>query len=58
MHGHDAENLAEADALLLGRVTHEMIEAAWRAPARTGVKPDWLEAWMEPFARMIDAAKK
>jgi dihydrofolate reductase len=58
MHRHHAENLAKADALLLGRVTYEMMEAAWRAPARTGVRPDWMEAWMEPFVRTIDAAKK
>jgi dihydrofolate reductase len=35
-----------------------MMEEAWRAPARTGVNPDWMEPWMEPFARTIDAAKK
>jgi len=55
---HHVENLAKADALLLGRVTYEMMEAAWRVPARTGVRPEWMEAWMEPFARTIDAAKK
>ena len=54
LHRHAAENLAQADALLFGRVTYEMMEAAWRPAARTGVKPDW----MEPFARTIDAAKK
>jgi dihydrofolate reductase len=58
MHRHHAENLAQADALLLGRVTYEMMEAAWRQPAQTGVMPDWVEPWMEPFARTIDAAKK
>jgi dihydrofolate reductase len=58
MHRHHAENLAKADALLFGRVTYEMMEAAWREPARTGVRPDWMEAWMEPFARTIDAARK
>ena len=58
MHRHHTENLAKADALLLGRVTYEMMEAAWREPARTGVRPDWMEAWMEPFARTIDAVKK
>ena len=58
MHRHHAENLAKADALLFGRVTYEMMEAAWRAPERTGVRPDWMEAWMEPFARTIDGAKK
>ncbi len=56
LHRHAAENLAQADALLFGRVTYEMMEAAWRWPA--GVRPDWIEPWMEPFARTIDAAKK
>jgi dihydrofolate reductase len=54
LHRHAAENLDRADALLFGRVTYEMMEAAWRPPARTGARPDW----MEPFARTIDAAKK
>src|SRR5258708_38588470 len=54
LHRHAAENLAQADALLFGRVTYEMMESAWRPVARTGVRPDW----MEPFARTIDAAKK
>jgi len=58
LHRHAAENLAWADAILFGRVTYEMMEAAWRAPAQTGVRPDWMAPWMEPFARTIDAAKK
>jgi len=58
LHRHAAENIAQADALLFGRVTYEMMEAAWRQPARTGAKPDWMAPWMEPFARTIDAAKK
>jgi dihydrofolate reductase len=58
LHRHAAENLSRADALLFGRVTYEMMEAAWRPPARTGARPDWIEPWMEPFARTIDAAKK
>src|SRR5918995_1745457 len=58
LHRHHAANLARADALLFGRVTYEMMEAAWRAPARTGARPDWMQPWMEPFARTIDAAKK
>jgi dihydrofolate reductase len=49
LHRHAVENLDQADALLFGRVTYEMMEAAFRPPA-----PDW----MEPFARTIDAAKK
>src|SRR5215216_5890706 len=54
LHRYWAENLAQADPLLFGRVTYEMMEAAWRPSARTGVRPEW----MEPFARTIDAAKK
>jgi dihydrofolate reductase len=59
LHHHHAKNLAQADALLFGRVTYEMMEAAWRQPAETGAsRPDWMEPWMEPFARTIHAAKK
>ena len=58
LHRHFAEEIDQADALLFGRVTYEMMEAAWRAPARTGVRPDWMAPWMEPFARTIDAARK
>jgi dihydrofolate reductase len=58
LHRNAAENIARADALLFGRVTYEMMEAAWREPARTGVTPDWMAGWMLPFARTIDAAKK
>jgi len=54
LHRHHTNNIAQADALLFGRVTYEMMEAAFRPPARTGARPDW----MEPFARKIDAAKK
>jgi dihydrofolate reductase len=58
LHRHAAENLEQADALLFGRVTYEMMEAAWRSPAQTGTRPDWMADWMVPFARTIDAAKK
>ncbi len=54
LHRHAVENLAQADALLFGRVTYEMMEAAWRPSAETAGRPEW----MEPFARTIDAAKK
>lgn len=54
LHRHAVENISQADALLFGRVTYEMMEAAFRPPAGTGARPDW----MEPFARTIDAAKK
>lgn len=58
LHRHWAEYLTQADALLFGRVTYEMMEAAWRPVAQTGVRPDWMAEWMEPFARTIDAARK
>jgi dihydrofolate reductase len=53
LHRHHAENLARADALLFGRVTYQMMEAAWRPPASEAM-PDWTR----PFARTIDAAQK
>src|ERR671917_918199 len=54
LHRHAVENIGQADALLFGRVTYEMMEAAWRLATRTVSMP----AWTEPFARTIDAAKK
>jgi dihydrofolate reductase len=54
LHRRAVENLDRADALLFGRVTYEMMEAAFRPPARAGARPDWTE----PFARTIDAARK
>ena len=54
LHRHAIENLNQADALLFGRVTYQMMEAAFRPTARTGARPDW----MESFARTIDGAKK
>ena len=58
LHRYWAESLARADGLLFGRVTYEMMETAFRPVAQTGVRPDWMEDWMVPFARTIDAAKK
>jgi dihydrofolate reductase len=63
LHRHAIENLKLADALLFGRVTYEMMEAAFRppaGPAQADARPDWptLPEWMKPFARTIDAAKK
>ncbi len=51
---NSAEKFEQADALLFGRVTYEMMKTAWRPPAQMGARP----AWMEPFAQTIDAAKK
>jgi len=53
LHRHAEESLARADALLFGRVTYQMMEDAWRPPAS-----DALPEWTQPFARVIDAAKK
>jgi dihydrofolate reductase len=58
LHRRAAETLAQADALIFGRVIYEMMEAAWRPAAGTGAWPDWMADWMVPFARTIDAAKK
>jgi dihydrofolate reductase len=54
LHRHAMENIVQADALLLGRVTYQMMEDAWRLDTRTVTMPDWTD----PFARTIDAAKK
>ena len=54
LHRHATEMIAQADALLFGRVTYQMMESAWRLETRTIEMPDWTE----PFARTIDAAKK
>lgn len=54
MHRHSTEIIESADALLFGRVTYEMMEAAWRPPGQMADMPDW----MLPFGRSIDAAKK
>jgi dihydrofolate reductase len=54
LHQHAIDNFDRADALLFGRVTYEMMEAAFRPSAWTGERP----AWMEPFARTIDAKRK
>ena|SRR5947209_8367941 len=54
LHRHAVENFERADALLFGRVTYEMMEAAFRPAAGTGARPEWVEQ----FARTINAAKK
>ena len=54
MHRHAVENLNRADALLFGRVTYEMMEAAFRPRrGRERCPIGW-----NPSARTIDAAKK
>jgi dihydrofolate reductase len=54
LHRHATANLERADALILGRVTYEMMEAAWRPSAQAEPRPDW----MVPFGHKIDGAKK
>ena len=53
LHRHATEIIAGADALIFGRVTYEMMEAAFR-PEWSGELPDSLE----PFRRTIHFAKK
>lgn len=45
--------LTQADALLSGRMTYQLMEDAWRPPISNSM-PDWTQS----FARTIDAAKK
>lgn len=54
LHRHATQSIAQADALLFGRVTYEMMQEAWRGPAALAARPEWTH----PFARTIDAAKK
>ena len=57
LHLRAAESIARADALLLGRTTYQMMEEAWRL-GPDGSLPGWMDPYMEPFARTIDAARK
>ena len=54
LHRNAVENINKADALLFGRVIYQMMEEAWRQPNAATGRP----AWMEDFARTIDAKKK
>jgi dihydrofolate reductase len=49
--------MTDADALLLGRVTYQMMESAWRKPA-TGGWPEWMSERDIPFAEAIHRADK
>jgi dihydrofolate reductase len=53
LHRHAMESIQQADALLFGRLTYQMMEEAWRLPVSWPM-PDW----MMPFAKAMDAAKK
>ena len=54
MHQHHMQNILDADAMILGRVTYQMMEDGWRHPVPPGSRPEW----MEPFGRAINAVKK
>src|SRR5262245_30464152 len=58
LHRRAAENFDRADATLYGRVTYGMMESAWRVPAPGQSWAVWMQTWMGPFARKIDASKK
>lgn len=49
--------MAGVDALLLGRVTYEMMEAAWRRSPE-GEWPAWMDDADVRFAEAIDGARK
>lgn len=51
------DELSRADALLFGRTTYQLMEAAWRRPA-SGTWPEWMAESQLPFAEAIDAARK
>ena len=51
VHRNALEGIARADAMLLGRVTYELMEGAWRLPDEPAEAP-------EPFAETIHAARK
>lgn len=57
LHRNAVAGLERADALLLGRVTYQMMEEGWRDVARTGDTGN-RPAWMLDFARAIDGKKK
>jgi dihydrofolate reductase len=53
-HRHATASIEQADALLFGRVTYELMETAFRPPGAIEAMPEW----MRPFGRAIDRAKK
>lgn len=57
LHLHAAKNIAQADALIFGKVIYQMMESAWRI-GDDGKMPDWISDWMIPFTESIHKAKK
>jgi dihydrofolate reductase len=58
MHQFWSDMVSNADALLYGRVTYQMMEPAWRPIAETGVVPAGAADWVIPFAQSIHKARK
>lgn len=56
-HRYWAASLQRADGLLLGRVTYQMMEEAWRRPG-DGSWPVWMDGGTIPFAETIDRLAK
>lgn len=54
-HSHAERTIGRADAILLGRVTYQMMEEGWRWD---GPAPEGMPGWMVPFKETIDSSKK
>jgi len=54
LHRHATGVIEQADAVIFGRTTYQMMEAAWRPPAPMDGMPEWTR----PFAQTIDRVKK
>lgn len=57
LHRYWAERVARADAMVLGRVTYQMMEEAWRRPP-SGEWPEWMDDSDIAFAENIDTVPK
>ena len=58
MHQFWADIVANASALLYGRITYQMMEPAWRPIAESGAVPEGTADWVIPFAQSIHKARK
>lgn len=58
LHRHSEAFIAQADALIFGRKTYELMEY-WKPFAQPGAAiPEWMPPWMQSFAPTIGNAKK
>jgi hypothetical protein len=46
MHRHAERGVERADALILGRVTYQLMEDGWRSPSPD--MPDWMASFAPP----------